>query len=120
MDEKKKKLVLRIASIISWILAAFCLISFAVLLMPVLKKTETTVNLLPFLIVFGVLTLLYSLIGWGLRKFYLWAGILTLLISGLNFLFNIAAVSSNPQAVIGVIISGTLIALAILGWSILK
>jgi len=119
MSDEQKKLMVRIASILSWV---FCALSFLVLvavLIPAISQGKAG-SLAAFFIVLAALVILYGIIGWGLGKSLRWPAIIALVVSGLNFIFNILAVSSNPSAFIGAGIAAIMIVLIVLGWKTLK
>lgn len=118
MTEQQKQLMIRIVSISSWVFAVFCLAVIGFLAPSLSDQAEP--DTLRLFIVFVALMLLYSLIGWGLGRRKLWAGIIALVIYGLNLLSNILAVASTPKVIIGVVIGLTMLALMILGWKALK
>ena len=119
MTEERSKLMIRIASVLSWVFGALSFVVFAAVLIPAVSKGQAA-GLLAFFIVLAVLAALYCVIGWGLGKFLRWPAILALVISGLNVIFNIQAIPSNPSAVIGAILGATMIILIVLGWKTLK
>lgn len=119
MSDERRKLMIRIASVLSWTFGALSFVVLAGVLIPALYKGQAA-NLLAFFIVLAVLTALYCVIGWGLGKSLKWPAILALVISGLNVIFNILAIPSNPSAVIGVILGAAMIILIVLGWKTLK
>lgn len=119
MSDKQKALMIRIASVLSWVFGALSFVVLAAILIPAVSKGQAA-SLLAFFIVLAVLTALYCVIGWGLGKSLRWPAILALVISGLNVIFNILAIPANPSAVIGVILGAAMIILIVLGWKTLK
>lgn len=119
MDDKQSGLMIRVASIVSWAFAVICAVILVTVLSSALSKGEAG-NMLPLFIVFTIFSGLYAVIGWGLGKFLKWPAILALIITGLNFIFNLLNIAANPSAVIGVIISLAVIILIALGWKALK
>jgi len=123
MDEKNQVTCIRTASSISWILGIIYILVFISILVPALVSDKIKLmEVLPLLLIMAVTFCIYCLSGWGLRKFFRWAGILSLCISGLSFLLSLLAISRgvNLNTLVSLIISGTIITLLVLGWKALK
>ncbi len=120
MDIKQKENLIRIASTLCWILGALTFLILVVMLIPIMAR-GTLLPALPFLAVLLVVSALYGLSAWALRKFTRWAGILVLILSGLSLAMSILAIASNQRRdIIGFIVNGAIFALVILGWKVLK
>ena len=119
MSDTQKQLMIRIASILSWVLGVLCFLVLLAILVPAIAKGDMG-NVGPIISVFALFCILYCVIGWGLGKFLKWSAILAFIISGINFLLNLLGIAANPSAIIGVLVSGSMIALLILGWKALK
>ena len=119
MDDNKKQNLIRIASTINWIMAALNLLSLIAILIPVARGGQL-MEALPFLATILIVTALYGLVGWGLRKFATWAGVLALINSGLMVVFGIVGTLQGPKGLIGLVVGGSIFTLVILGWRALQ
>jgi hypothetical protein len=119
MDDNRKQSFIRIASTINWVMAAINFLSLVAIMIPICRRGEI-VAALPFVITIAIVTALYGLVGWGLRRFAKWAGIVALVNSGLMLIFGIIGTLQGPKGLIGLLVGGSIFAFVILGWKALK
>lgn len=116
---KKGNSLIRLASMMLFIIAFICLLGVIAVLIPgaVANKQEEGAAFF-WAFVFG--GILYCLMGWGLRKLYKWVGVLVVGISAVNIIANFLILRGSPVSLIGVIINTVIGFLVIREWEGLK
>ncbi|MFH1440573.1 MAG: hypothetical protein ABIH18_00805 [Candidatus Omnitrophota bacterium] len=120
MEEmKKNNSLIRLASIMLFVIAGICLLGAGIVLIPgaVENKAEEGIALFWGFALGGIL---YCLMGWGLRKLYKWAGFLVIAVSAVNIISNLLILRGNPISLIGIIINTAIGFLVIRDWEVLK
>ncbi len=116
---KKNNSLIRLASIMLFVIALICLLGVIAVLIPgaVANKEENGIALFWGFALGGML---YCLMGWGLRKLYKWAGILVVAVSAANIIANFLVLRGSPTSLIGIIINTVIGFLVIRDWEVLK
>lgn len=119
MDDKKKELMIKYASTISWTWGIIYLLIFVLVLIAAIISNSLKDGILYVGAIF-MFAFFYSVVGWGLRRLAKWAGYFILFISGINILASAILLFRDPQAAVPLIISGAMFILVLLGWKVLK
>jgi len=119
MDDKRRELLIRYASTISWVWGIINIFSFVMTLVIALSLNSFKQSL-PYLISIFLFVIFYCVIGFGLRKFAKWAGYCSLFISGLNLLLGLLLIWQNLQALFPLVVGGVMFTFTILGFKALK
>ncbi len=115
MELKKSQDLIRYASTISFCWAAIYLLILLAIFIPMAAQSKL-IEALPFLIVMAFFTCVMGVMGWGLRKFYKWAGIMSVIVAGFFTLIGLLMVLANPPAIFNVILGGSILTLVVIGW----